>query len=152
MEFKLNDRVLRPLNAAIKPGEYIHVEELATDRKGKRRVIKHALCRFRGAEFMAPANTTVYQRALITRTTLTGTNEYVVVWYMNGLTCNVSLNRINPFFSPGMPGDEIFLTIQNEQEFQELLEFVIENKLDRLGVGDEVPYVVEEDPLGFNRV
>ena len=151
MEFRLRDRVLRPLNVSIKPGEYIHLEEVVKIN-GKNVNVKHAVCAFRGVEFLAPANTTVFQRALIVRPTIMSEAEYAVIWYINNAHVQVSLNRVNPFFSPGMPGDQVFLTVKDEREFRELEAFVIEQQLDRIGVGDEIPYETAQDPMGFHRV
>jgi hypothetical protein len=87
----------------------------------------------------------VYQRASITR----GANEYIVLWYISGTDCSVYLNKVNTMFSPGMTGDQLFTTIKDPNEFNDLNAFVVANSLDRISVGGEVPYVIEENPLGF---
>jgi hypothetical protein len=130
MKFKIKDRVLRVLNIKTKDG---YLQE-TIGRKS------YALCSFRGLSFMAPDKTMVYQRASITR----GSKEYLVLWYISGLQTSVYLNTIS-----NTTGTSVFEAVTDDQEFKDLMAFIVSKKLDRIEVGDEVPYVVEENPLGF---
>lgn len=135
MEFKINERVLRPLNMKLPDGNFVlkhYDEERST-----------AICRYGGKFFEVPGPTSVFLRATITRTN----KRYVVLWLINGEEFSVWLNELQVSAPDGRP----FCRIEDENEYNELLKFIHDHKLDQLDGTTEVPYVVEEDPLGFHR-
>lgn len=135
MEFKIQERVLRPLNLKLPNGEF---------------VLKHydndnctAICKYGGKFFEVPGPTTVFLRATISRTS----KRYAVLWLINGEEFTIWLNEVRPASPDGRP----FQRVEDENEYNELLKFAHDNALDRIDTTTEVPYVVEEDPMGFHR-